>query len=72
MSTIQKASIAHRNGGNGFHEEEVELENSVDANGDLLNSVNALKITSSSSDEDVASSSSKDDETVEIISLKTR
>lgn len=72
MSTVQKASIAHRNGRDGFHEEEVGLEISVDANGDLLSIVNGLKITSSSSDEDVASSSSKDDETDEIINLKTR
>lgn len=62
MSSAQSA-IAKRNG--------VVLKISVDANGDLLNSDNELKVTSSS-EEDIASYSSKDDESDDIISIKTR
>lgn len=69
MSSVQSACLAHRNGGgNGFSD---DVEISIDANGDLLNNDNGLKVTSSS-EEDIASTSSKDDETDAIITLKTR
>lgn len=48
------------------------LSQEVDANGDPINGKNGLKQTETSSDEEVASCSSKDDETDEIIGLKTR
>lgn len=66
MSAVQSACIAHRNGDGNLFDEGVVLEQVVDANGDLL-----MK-ASSSSEEDVASCSSKDEESDEIIGLKTK
>lgn len=73
MSAVQSACIAHRNGdSNGYHDEVVDvLENGIDANGDDLNTENGLK-TTSSSEEDIASCSSNNDESDEIIHIKTR
>lgn len=70
MSTVQKATIAHRNGAIGYSDEDL-TDNSIDANGDPLSSGVDLKATSSS-EEDVASCTSKDDEKDEVIHLKTR
>lgn len=68
MSSVQPA---YRNGKSKDYEHALSYE--VDANGDpIINNNNGLKRTETSSDEDVASCSSKDDETDEIIGLKTR
>lgn len=69
MSAVQSACIAHRNGESKAFED--LLENIIDANGDLVKTVNELKV-GSSSEEDIASSSSKDEESNACIFLKTR
>lgn len=63
-------SSAYRNDESKGFEAVLTLE--VDANGDPINNKNGLKQTETSSDEEVASCSSKDDETDDIIGLKTR
>lgn len=68
MSSLQSA---YRNGKSNDYEH--ALSHEVDANGDPINiNNNGSKRIETSSDEDVASCSSKDDETDEIIGLKTR
>lgn len=67
MSSVQSA---YRNGESNDYEHALSQE--FDANGDPIINNNGLKRLETSSDEEVASCSSKDDETDEIIGLKTR
>lgn len=75
MSAIHSACIAHRSAnanGNGYHDEGVDvLDSVVDANGDVVKPQTESKV-SCSSEEDIGSSSSNNDEDEEIIYVKTR
>lgn len=72
MAAFQAACFTLCNGDeNGSQNDGIEMEIVVDANGDFLKNEDGLK-GSSSSEEDIASCSSKDDESDEIIGLKTR
>lgn len=65
---MSELSSAHRNGANGFLNIEEKL---IDANGDLIKNDSGSRLENSS-DEEVASCSSKDEETEEVIQIKTR